>query len=92
MLARLSSTSEKASPPWFRRLTVLVQFLIDLPPTWKTAEVAVVYEEVSMDFSAYVGRMRGFFRVGTVHGIRRHAIVLHELYGVLKFGAVTVGP
>ena len=89
---RLTSSSEKASPPWFRRLTVLVQFLIDLPPTWKTAEVAIVYEEVRMDFSADVGGVRGFFRVGTVHGIRQDAVVLHELYGVLKFSAVTVGP
>ena len=89
---RLTSSSEKASPPWFRRLTVLVQFLIDLPPTWKTAEVAIVYEEVCMDFSADIGGVVSFFWVGTVHGIRRDAVVLHELHSVLKFRAVAVGP
>ena len=92
ILAGLSSTSEKTSLLRFRRLTVLVQLLVDLPPAWESAEVAVVNEEACMNFSAYIGRMRGFFRVGTVYGIGWNALVFHELYGVLKFGAVAVSP
>ncbi len=51
---QLTSTSEKASLLRFRRFTVFIQLLIDLPPTRKPAEVAVVNEQVCMDFSAYV--------------------------------------
>jgi len=77
---------------WQWRIRLFVELLINLPPTWKTAEVAVVDEEVCVDFPAYIGGVRGFFWVGTVYGIRRDTVVLHELYGVLKFGAVAVGP
>ena len=77
---------------WQWRIRLFVELLINLAPSWKSAEVAVVDEEVCMDFSTYIRRMRGFFWVGTVHRIRRDAVVLHELHSVLKFRAVAVGP
>ena len=88
----LSAAAKPTFLFWQWRIRLFVELLINLAPTWKTAEVAIVYEEVCMDFSADIGGVVSFFWVGTVHGIRRHAIVLHELYGVLKFGAVAVGP
>ena len=88
----LSAAAKPTFLFWQWRIRFLVELLINLAPAWESAEVAVVDEQVCMDFSAYIGRMRGFFWVGTVHGIRRDAVVLHELYGVLKFGTVTIGP
>ena len=91
-LVKLTSTAEKASPPWFRRLTVLVELLINLPPTRESPEVAVVDEEVCMDFSAYIRRMRGFFWVRAVHCIGFNTTVYHELVRFLECAAVSIRP
>ena len=50
-----------------------MEVLVDLAPAWEAAEVAVVYEEVGVDFTADVGRMGIFFRVGAVDGVGRDA-------------------
>jgi len=50
-----------------------VEVLVDLAPAWEAAEVAVVYEEVGVDFAADVGRVGIFFRVGAVDGVGRDA-------------------
>ena len=80
----LPSSPKKSSILRFWRLAVLIQLLINLAPTWESAEVAVVNEEVCVDFSAYVGGVCGFFRVRSVHCVWRDALVLHELNGVLE--------
>ena len=55
------------------RFAGFVEVLVDLAPAWEAAEVAVVYEEVGVDFAADVGRVRLFFRVGAVDGVGRDA-------------------
>ena len=92
ILKGLTPTSEKASLLRFWCLTVLIQLLIDLAPTRKSSKVAIVDEEVCMDFSTYIRRVRGFFRIRSVDCIWRYALVLHEFNCVLKLGAVAVGP
>ena len=54
VLARLTSTSEKASLPRFRGLTVFIEFLINLSPPWESAKVAVVNEKVGIDLATHV--------------------------------------
>ena len=88
----LSAAAKPTFLFWQWRIRFLVELLINLAPAWESAKITVVDEEVCMDFSTYIRRMRGFFRVRAIHRIRRDAVVLHELYGVLKFGAVTVSP
>ena len=69
VMVRLTSTSEKTSLPRFRCLAVFVKLLVDLSPARKSSEVAVVNEEVGVDFSADVGRVGSFFWVRAVHCI-----------------------
>ena len=65
----LSAAAKPTFLFWQWRIRLFVELLINLAPTWKTAEVAVVYEEVCMDFSADIGGVRGFFlgRNGSRH-------------------------
>ena len=91
-LVRLTSTSEKTSLLRLRRLTVLIELLINLPPAWESAEVAIVYEKVCVDFSADVGRVCGFFWVRAVHSIGLNTTVYHELVRFPEGAAMSVGP
>ena len=55
------------------RFAGFVEVLVDLAPAWEAAEVAVVYEEVGVDFAADVGRVGIFFWVRAVDGVGRDA-------------------
>ena len=55
------------------RFAGFVEVLVDLTPAREAAKVAVVYEEVGVDFSADVGRVGIFFWVGAVDGVGRDA-------------------
>ena len=50
----LSAAAKPTFLFWQWGIRFLVELLINLAPTWKTTEVAVVDEEVRMDFSADV--------------------------------------
>jgi len=76
---RLTSVSEKASLLGFRSLTVIIELLINLSPSRESAKVAVVNEEVCIDFSTYVRRVWSFFWVRAVYCIGFNTTVYHEL-------------
>ena len=92
VLAGLTSTSEKASPLRFRRLTVLVEFLIDLTPARESAEVTVVDEQVCIDLTANIRRVRSLFWVRAVHCIRLNTTIYHELVCFLEGATMSVRP
>ena len=91
-LVKLTSTAEKASPPWFRRLTILVELLINFPPSRESAEITVIDEEVCIDLATHVCRVGSFFWVRAVHCIRLYTTVYHELVCFLECAAVSVRP